>query len=119
MVDMQTDGQAPTNGHVLVPMQNRGEKAVRRAVNGRDPETPRPRLTASVVIPTLNEAGNIGPVLHQLEAFDDIVLVDGFSDDGTVEIARSLRPDLTILERPPHGKGDALRAGFAAATGDV
>jgi glycosyltransferase involved in cell wall biosynthesis len=76
-------------------------------------------MTLSVVIPTLNEADNIGPVLHQLERFDDIVLVDGCSDDGTVEIARSMRPDLQLVQREPAGKGDALRAGFAAAKGDV
>jgi glycosyltransferase involved in cell wall biosynthesis len=73
----------------------------------------------SVVIPTLNEALNIEPVLRQLSRFDDIVLVDGMSTDGTVELARSVRPDVRVLQRPPRGKGDALRAGFAAATGDV
>lgn len=76
-------------------------------------------LTVSVVIPTLNEAGNIVPVLNEMSQFDDIVLVDGFSDDGTVELALSVRPDITVIRRKPRGKGDALRAGFAAATGDV
>ena len=76
-------------------------------------------LTLSVVIPTLNEAENIEPVLRQLRRFDDIVLVDGLSTDGTVEAARRVRPDVRVLQRPPRGKGDALRAGFAAATGDV
>lgn len=76
-------------------------------------------LTMSVVIPTLNEALNIEPVLRQLSRFDDIVLVDGMSTDGTVELARAIRPDVRVLQRPPRGKGDALRAGFAAATGDV
>jgi glycosyltransferase involved in cell wall biosynthesis len=76
-------------------------------------------LTISVVIPTLNEADNIGPVLQQLDRFDNIVLVDGYSNDGTVEIARSMRPDLQLVQREPAGKGDALRAGFAAAKGDV
>lgn len=119
MVDMQTDSQSATNGHVLVPMQNRGDNGVRRPSTGGDPALPRQRLTVSVVIPTLNEAGNIGPVLRNLETFDNIVLVDGLSEDGTAEIARSIRPDLTILQRSPRGKGDALRAGFAAATSDV
>ena len=78
-----------------------------------------PTLKLSVVIPTWNEAGNIRHVLAQLERFDDIVIVDGMSQDGTVEIARSIRPDVRVIERPPQGKGDALRAGFEAATGDV
>lgn len=76
-------------------------------------------LTLSVVIPTLNEGANIQPVLRMLSRFDDIVLVDGMSTDGTVELALEVRPDVTVLRRPPRGKGDALRAGFAAATGDV
>jgi glycosyltransferase involved in cell wall biosynthesis len=76
-------------------------------------------LTLSVVIPTLNEAGNIAQVLKRLERFDDIIIVDGCSSDGTVEVARQVRPDVTVLQRPPKGKGEALRAGFAKATGDV
>ncbi len=84
------------------------------------PELSPPKaLTISVVIPTWNEAANIGPVLRQLARFVDIVIVDAFSQDGTVEIARQVRPDLTLVQRPPRGKGDALRAGFAVATGDV
>ena len=47
-----------------------------------------PPLTLSVVIPTWNEAGNIVHVLNQLSRFDDIVIVDGMSDDGTVELGR-------------------------------
>ena len=76
-------------------------------------------LTLSVVIPTLNEAGNIRAVLDQLGRYDDIVLVDGYSDDDTVELARSVRPNVRVVPREPRGKGDALRAGFAEATGDV
>ena len=76
-------------------------------------------LTLSVVVPTLNEAGNMSHVLEQLEAFDDIVIIDGMSEDATAEIVRELRPDAHVIEQRPTGKGDALRAGFAAATGDV
>lgn len=76
-------------------------------------------LTLSVIIPTWNEAGNIAHVLSQLARFDDIVIVDGMSEDGTVDLARAVRPDVRVIERRPRGKGDALRAGFAEATGDV
>jgi len=86
-----------------------------REVNGRGSHA----LTLSVVIPTLNEAGNIAAVLRQMSPSHDVILVDGYSQDGTVEIAKSIRPDIRVLQRPPRGKGDALRAGFAAATGDV
>ena len=123
--DMHTEEQTHTNGHatssdIAVPVQVRTERPVRpRSAPSRDLAETSPRLTVSIVIPTLDEADNIGPVLRQLESFQDIVLVDGFSGDGTAEIARALRPDITILQREPRGKGDALRAGFAAAAGDI
>jgi glycosyltransferase involved in cell wall biosynthesis len=78
------------------------------------------RATVSVVIPTLNEARNIAHVLPKLPAgVDEVVLVDGGSTDGTVEVARRLRPDLTIIQQTRRGKGNALACGFAAATGDI
>jgi len=78
------------------------------------------RATVSVVIPTLNEARNIAHVLPKLPAgVDQVVLVDGGSTDGTVEVARRLRPDMVIIQQTRRGKGNALACGFAAATGDI
>src|SRR5205823_1341494 len=72
----------------------------------------------SVVIPAKNEAGNIGWVLEQLPpCVDEVVLVDGHSTDGTVEAARRARPDVVVVMDGIPGKGAALRAGVAAATG--
>src|SRR3954449_5621075 len=73
----------------------------------------------SVVIPTLNEERNVAWVLERLPAIaDEVILVDGRSTDLTIEVARAVRPDIrVVLEREP-GKGAALRAGFAAATGE-
>ena len=105
----------PIQAHVSPPVPMSSEHASQQPVG----LAPRASLTASVVIPTLNEAENIGPVLEQLHRFSDIILVDGCSEDGTVDIARSVRPDVRCLRREPAGKGDALRAGFAAAAGDV
>jgi hypothetical protein len=124
---------APAQPNSHVPVQPHGHRtagerpAVERGSNGTAaasllhpvPSSKRTSLRVSVVIPTLNEVGNIAAVLEQMRRFDDIILVDGFSEDGTVEVARSVRPDVRVLERPPRGKGDALRAGFEAATGDV
>ncbi len=76
--------------------------------------------TVTAVVPTRNEARNLPYVLPDLDRFvDEIVLVDGNSTDGTVEVARELVPEITIVGQPSTGKGDALRAGFAAATGDI
>jgi len=76
--------------------------------------------SVSVVIPTKNEARNIAWVLEQIPAWvDEIVLVDGRSTDGTVDVATRVRPDVVVVDQEPVGKGAALQAGFAAATGDI
>ena len=78
------------------------------------------RATVSVVIPTLNEALNIAEVLPRLPSgIDQVVLVDGGSTDGTVEVARRLRPDIIVIDQTRQGKGNALACGFARATGDI
>ena len=77
-------------------------------------------FTVSVVIPTKNEAQNIGWVLERIGPIvDEIVLVDGLSSDGTVEAALAVRPDVVVVNHRTPGKGEAVRAGFAAATGDL
>jgi len=74
----------------------------------------------SLVIPTLNEANNIGFVLeHVPDRVDEIVLVDGHSTDDTIAAARAVRPDLVAVKQVGSGKGAALRAGFDAASGDI
>ncbi len=76
------------------------------------------RETISVVIPTKNEARNIGWVLERLPEVDEVVLVDS-STDATVAAAKSVRSDIVVVAPDRAGKGAALRAGFAAATGDI
>lgn len=74
----------------------------------------------SVVIPALNEAENLPHVLATLPADTyELVLVDGHSVDGTSDVAREHYPNVRIVSQQGRGKGDALRAGFAACTGDV
>ncbi|MFD2091540.1 glycosyltransferase family 2 protein [Blastococcus deserti] len=78
----------------------------------------RPRV--SVVIPTYNEAKNLPHVFGLLpDDLHQVVVVDGHSVDGTVEVARELRPDVTVVRQNRRGKGNALACGFAAVTGDV
>lgn len=74
----------------------------------------------SVVIPALNEAENLPHVLpHVPDWVHEVILVDGHSTDSTVQVAKQLRPDVRIVYQNARGKGDALRSGFAAVTGDI
>ncbi|WP_305785147.1 glycosyltransferase family 2 protein [Symbioplanes lichenis] len=73
----------------------------------------------TVVMPTLNEARNLPHVLPLLPPVDELVVVDGGSDDDTLAVARMLRPDAVLVRQNRRGKGNALACGFAAATGDI
>lgn len=83
--------------------------------------------SATVVIPCRNEKGNVQPAVDRVPAFcDDIefLFIEGGSSDGTweeIERVIKMRPDLDIkaLKQSGTGKGDAVRAGFDAARGDI
>ncbi|SFP13182.1 Glycosyltransferase involved in cell wall bisynthesis [Geodermatophilus dictyosporus] len=80
--------------------------------------TIRPKI--SVVVPTYNEARNLPHVFAELPAdLHEVIVVDGHSLDGTVEAARTLRPDVRIVLQNRRGKGNAMACGFSAVTGDV
>ena len=69
----------------------------------------RSSATISVVIPTLNEAANLPHVLARIpEIVDEVVLVDGHSKDGTIDVARTIRPDVRVVLQNGRGKGNAL-----------
>jgi glycosyltransferase involved in cell wall biosynthesis len=73
----------------------------------------------SLVIPALNEEANIGWVLQRMPSIvGEVILVDGNSTDDTVAKARLIRPDVVVVQSA-HGKGAALRAGFARARGQI
>jgi glycosyltransferase involved in cell wall biosynthesis len=76
----------------------------------------------SVVIPTLNEAGNIKEALttihERLEYPNEIIVVDGNSTDGTQEIVKGTNFCRLIVE-PRRGYGLALRKGMKYAKGDI
>lgn len=74
----------------------------------------------SFVIPTLNEAKNLPCLLPRIPAWaHELIIIDGRSTDGTVEVARRLCPDVRIVIEERVGKGAALQAGFRAASGDI
>ncbi len=49
----------------------------------------------------------------------EVILVDGRSTDGTVEVARRLLPDVRVVMERRRGKGNALLSGFRASRGDI
>jgi len=75
--------------------------------------------SVSVVVPALNEARNILHVFARIPDVHEVILVDGFSVDDTVDVARRIRPDVRVVGQTRQGKGNALACGFAAATGDI
>ena len=79
---------------------------------------PPPRV--SVVIPALNEARNLPHVLARLPVdVHEVILVDGYSVDGTVAVARQHWPGVRVVRQTRLGKGNALACGFPLATGDI
>jgi hypothetical protein len=79
-----------------------------------------PAPPVSVIVPTLNEEASLPWVLENLPAWvSEVVLVDGLSTDASEAVARLLRPDVVVVHQLTPGKGAALRAGFAAARGEI
>lgn len=84
-------------------------------------------LTVSVVIPARNEAGNIPAAVARtpdMGAGTELIFVEGHSQDDTWVAIKQAAADnphrkITVLQQTGRGKGDAVRAGFAAATGDI
>lgn len=78
--------------------------------------------TLSVVIPTLDEAPRVTELLRavhaQLAAEDELIVVDGGSQDGTLELIRGTGlPQLRAIEAP-RSRALQMNAGAAAARGE-
>lgn len=97
------------------------EQALRVEVidsTGWPPVTAKPRV--SVVVPARNEARNLPHVLSRIPSdIHEVILVDGHSVDGTIEVARRCRPGIKVVRQTRRGKGNALACGFAEVTGDI
>lgn len=72
----------------------------------------------SIIIPTLNEAGNIKEAIAitQLSTNVEVIVVDGGSRDDTVKIAQSL--GVKVISSSP-GRAMQMNAGAVAASGDI
>ena len=89
--------------------------------------TQRELPSVSIVVPARNEAGNIPQIFERLPRLGretEIVFVEGHSRDNTyeaIEQAVSDHPDwkCQLWRQTGVGKGDAVRVGFAHATGEI
>ena len=92
------------------------EWAERRTKARRQP----PVETVSLVIPAKNEARNLATVMeHVPDVVTEVILVDGRSNDVTRSMAKLCHSEVRIVQPQAKGKGNALRAGFDAARGDL
>ena len=69
-------------------------------------------MNICVVIPVLNEAKGIGPIVSSIKDRGlDVLVIDDGSDDGSGQIAEEMGADI-IRHESRQGKGFSLRAGF-------
>jgi len=77
--------------------------------------------TISIIIPVLNEEDQIGNVIENLQALQsgnvkEIIVVDGGSDDRTVEVAESGGATIVDSEK---GRAKQMNAGAESANGEI
>jgi glycosyltransferase involved in cell wall biosynthesis len=82
----------------------------------------------SIVIPVYNENATLEQIVSKVVSTDvgmdkQLVLVDDCSTDGSAETLRRIQAEHPewrfVYHDRNHGKGAALRSGFAAADGDI
>jgi SAM-dependent methyltransferase len=84
-------------------------------------------MTVSVVVAARNESGHIDELMARIPemgAGTEIIFVEGNSTDDTYQaieraIVNNPHKNCRLRKQPGKGKGDAVRAGFAVATGDI
>jgi SAM-dependent methyltransferase len=84
--------------------------------------------SVSVVVPTRNEAGNVAAAIARTPVMGsgtELIFVEGGSTDNTWDTLQSAVRDyrgplkLSAYRQSGQGKGDAVRLGFAKASGDI
>ena len=86
-----------------------------------------PEPIVSVIVPARNEEGNIESIFRRVPEMGggtELIFVEGNSTDKTYQKIEETLPKFPqrrakLLKQPGKGKGDAVRAGFAAASGEV
>ncbi len=83
--------------------------------------------SVSILVPCRNERGNIEAAIVRTPDFApelEIVFIEGNSQDGTFEECLRVRDDhpdrrIVVLKQDGKGKGDAMRKGYAHASGEI
>jgi ubiquinone/menaquinone biosynthesis C-methylase UbiE len=90
-------------------------------------ENPISETKVSVIVAARNEEGNIQDIFESMPLIGDkteLIFVEGNSQDNTFEKIQEMSKkyplqDTKLFKQTGKGKGDAVRLGFEAATGDV
>ncbi len=123
-------GIGPMINRFLAPLPGIRRLCLRNYIIGRPRPNRLPGATSpsvTVVVPCRNERGNIENAVRRLPRLApemEIIFVEGHSHDATYEECVRVRDayptlDIKVLRQSGTGKGDAVRAGFAAARGDI
>ena len=122
-------GLGPFINRFIAPLPGIRKLCLRTYLVGRPVrQFPDRKFSASILIPCRNESGNIESAIRRMPRFgasQEILFVEGNSNDNTFAECERVRDaykdswDIKVLKQDGKGKGDAVRKGFAAATGDV
>jgi hypothetical protein len=83
--------------------------------------------SVTVLVPARNESGNVPRLMSEIPemgSFTEVLFVEGNSTDDTWEVLQKAvaerdSPNVRLIKQPGKGKGDAVRAGFSEARGDI
>ncbi len=129
LIPLRWFGLGPFINRFIAPLPGIRRLCLRTYIVGRPVrQFPDRKFSVSILIPCRNEKGNIENAILRMPKFgtaQEIMFVEGNSSDGTFEECERVRDayrdrwDIKVLKQDGKGKGDAVRKGFAAATGDV
>ena len=129
LIPLRCFGLGPFINRYIAPLPGIRQLCLRSYIVGRPVRHfPDRKFSASILIPCRNERGNIENAILRMPRFgsaQEILFVEGNSSDGTFEECERVRDaykdswNIKVLKQDGKGKGDAVRKGFAAATGDV
>ena len=122
----------PQNERKATPAKKSTSKSTSKKTSSVNWKTIQPKDKVTLVIPCYNEENRVDLLVNGIRKFDkkwgksyELLIVDDGSSDGTVAAIQTKLDDLSnasnfeiIALEKNQGKGNALKAGVAKATGD-